>query len=319
MSVVRATFANRYFMKLRQLRYFVSIVDAGSFSRAAQVAHVAQPALSQQIAELENQLGVSLLQRGARGVRATAAGRRLYAEARVILQRVERLPDIVRGQDEEIEGSCRVGMSSTLALILGGRIIAACRAALPKVRLQFTSASSAQLAARLRDQSLDLAVLFEDTPHSGLVHLPLFRRRLFVVSIATESVCATAVNIRSMAGMPLVLPSAPNITRSVLDREFEKVGLVPSVVAEVSLATDILGAVEAGVGNAVLPLARYDELADTGAFEAREIEPPIELTASMVSPADAALTGAGEAVREFICRFLLRHLCEQSESGDDDF
>ena len=71
-------------MKLRQLRYFVTIVDAGSFSRAAQVAHVAQPALSQQIADLEDQLGVSLLQRSARGVNATAAGERLYVEASAI-------------------------------------------------------------------------------------------------------------------------------------------------------------------------------------------------------------------------------------------
>jgi DNA-binding transcriptional LysR family regulator len=73
-------------MKLRQLRYFVTIVDAGSFSRAAQVAHVAQPALSQQIADLEDQLGVSLLQRSARGVNATAAGERLYVEASAILR-----------------------------------------------------------------------------------------------------------------------------------------------------------------------------------------------------------------------------------------
>jgi DNA-binding transcriptional LysR family regulator len=68
-------------MKLRQLRYFVTIVDAGSFSRAAHVAHLAQPALSQQIADLEEQLGVTLLQRSARGVNATAAGQRLYGEA----------------------------------------------------------------------------------------------------------------------------------------------------------------------------------------------------------------------------------------------
>ena len=89
-------------MKLRQLRYFVTIVDAGSFSRAAQVAHVAQPALSQQIADLEDQLGVSLLQRSARGVNATAAGERLYVEASAILRRVERLPEVVRGQCEEV-------------------------------------------------------------------------------------------------------------------------------------------------------------------------------------------------------------------------
>jgi LysR family nitrogen assimilation transcriptional regulator len=72
-------------MQLRHLRYFVKIVEAGSFSRAAATIHVAQPALSQQIAEHEEQLGISLLQRNARGVRPTAAGDVLFREASVIL------------------------------------------------------------------------------------------------------------------------------------------------------------------------------------------------------------------------------------------
>src|SRR5471032_2077550 len=113
-------------MKLRQLRYFVTIVDAGSFSRAAQVAHVAQPALSQQMADLEDRLDVTLLQRSARGVNATAAGERLYVEASAILRRVERLPDVVRGHGEEVEGSVSIGMAF-LASQLAGPIMAACR------------------------------------------------------------------------------------------------------------------------------------------------------------------------------------------------
>ena len=91
-------------MNLRQLRYFVKIVERGSFSRAAEDVHVAQPALSQQIAELEQALGVSLLHRSARGVRATAAGDALYAEAVEILRRIERLPGIARSAGGEADG-----------------------------------------------------------------------------------------------------------------------------------------------------------------------------------------------------------------------
>ena len=79
-------------MQFRQLRYFVKIVEAGSFSRAASVVHIAQPALSQQIAELEERLGVALLQRSARGVRPTAAGDVLYKEASAILHQPDQLP-----------------------------------------------------------------------------------------------------------------------------------------------------------------------------------------------------------------------------------
>jgi DNA-binding transcriptional LysR family regulator len=82
-------------LQLRHLRYFVKIVEAGSFSRAAATIHVAQPGLSQQIAELEEELGVALLQRHARGISPTAAGEVLYREAVVILRQIEQLPGIV--------------------------------------------------------------------------------------------------------------------------------------------------------------------------------------------------------------------------------
>jgi LysR family transcriptional regulator, nitrogen assimilation regulatory protein len=83
-------------VQYRQLRYFVKIVEAGSFSRAAALIYIAQPSLSDQIAELEQALGTPLLLRSARGVRPTAAGEILYREASAILKHLEQLPDIVR-------------------------------------------------------------------------------------------------------------------------------------------------------------------------------------------------------------------------------
>src|SRR5258708_39788778 len=100
-------------MQFRQLRYFVKIVDAGSFSRAASVVHVAQPALSQQIAELEERLGVMLLQRSARGVRPTAAGEIRYQEAVAILQQLGPLPNPIRPETGEPEGNVSPGALST--------------------------------------------------------------------------------------------------------------------------------------------------------------------------------------------------------------
>ena len=89
-------------MQYRHLYYFVKIVEAGSFSQAARTIHVAQPALSQQIAELEASLGISLLQKSARGVRPTAAGQRFYEEASSILRRYENLPGLVRSSAGEV-------------------------------------------------------------------------------------------------------------------------------------------------------------------------------------------------------------------------
>jgi LysR family transcriptional regulator, nitrogen assimilation regulatory protein len=102
-------------MQFRQLRYFVKIVEAGSFSRAASIVHVAQPALSQQVAELEERLGVALLQRSARGVRPTAAGEIFYKEASAILRQLDQLPSVVRSDTDQPEGVVNVGFISSLA------------------------------------------------------------------------------------------------------------------------------------------------------------------------------------------------------------
>src|SRR5271169_1122181 len=149
-------------MQLRHLRYFVRIVEAGSFSRAAATIHVAQPALSQQIAELEEELGVTLLHRSARGVRPTAAGETLYREAAAILQLMEQLPGKVRSTGGETEGAVNLGMTSTLAAFISGPFMEACRAALPKVVLRFITGHSLMIASRIEARTLDFGVVFED-------------------------------------------------------------------------------------------------------------------------------------------------------------
>ncbi|WP_043287537.1 LysR substrate-binding domain-containing protein [Paraburkholderia oxyphila] len=302
-------------MNLRQLRYFVIIVDAGSFSRAAQVAHIAQPALSQQIADLEALLGVTLLQRSVRGVRATAAGERLYVEARAILRRVDRLREIVCEQGGEIEGNVCIGMSSTLASVLGGPIVAACHTALPKVHLKLSSSTSNQLADCIREQTLDLAVLFADAPPRKCASIPLFRQRLFLVRRADGSRARTSVAFSKLAEVPLILPYSPNVTRTVLDRAFAKAGLEPHVVTETDSVTSMVAAVQAGVGGAVLPLGSTEQLSGGRALVSLPIEPPIWITANIVTSAEAPLTAAGESVRDFIAAFVGRQLREHSLAG----
>ena len=108
-------------MHYRHLYYFVRIVEAGSFSQAARTIHVAQPALSQQIAELEASLGVPLLQRSARGVKPTAAGQKFYDEASSILRKYENLPGLVRSNSGRVDGQVSLGMPASLSTTLVGK------------------------------------------------------------------------------------------------------------------------------------------------------------------------------------------------------
>ncbi len=302
-------------MQLRHLRYFVRIVEAGSFSRAAALVHVAQPALSQQIAELEDKLGVTLLQRSARGVRPTAAGEVLYKEASSILRQVEQLPGIVRSSGGDIQGTVGLGMSSTLAASFAGPIIETCRTALPKVVLKFSSLDSESLKGRIDAHTLDLAVVFEDEFVPRFSRKPIFRQRLYYVARGEARRNGAPMSLDDLARVPLVLPGLPNVTRSVVDRAFARAGLQPNIVVEADVLSSVLAAVGQGIGGTVLPRGDLSELSPDAMATPINADPPIALTASTIWSSDFPLTRAGEAVRSVVTELLDRQLRDVPAPG----
>src|ERR1700761_1040089 len=197
-------------MHLRQLRYFVAIVDCGSFSRAANSVYVAQSALSIQIGELEQELGLMLLHRTPRGVRPTAAGEVLYRDALQVLRLFEKIPASVRATGLEAAGSVSLGMSSTLASFMAAPFIKACKEALPNVNLSFLSEDSVSLRNRVERLTLDLAILFEAEASTGVIRTELFKQRFFLLH-ADQSLQEVAdVSLAEVAARPLILPALPN-------------------------------------------------------------------------------------------------------------
>src|ERR1700733_3836180 len=266
-------------MQFRQLRYYVKIVDAGSFSRAAALIHIAQPALSQQIAELEGRLGVSLLHRSARGVRPTAAGEILYREAFAILKQLDQLPGIVRSSNGVAQGTVSVGLASLLGPALVGGFVEACRSGLGKVNLKLAVSDSASLREKLSAQSLDLALVFEDDLDSVFARQPLYRQRLYLFYPQAMAV-GSCVSLEELAKLPLILPSPPNLARESLDRTFSRAGLRPNLIAEVDDFTSILSTLRTGMGTTIFPKGDLAELGD-GIAGPVLIEPPLYMTVSI--------------------------------------
>lgn len=304
-------------MKLRQLRYFVKIVERGSFSRAAADVHIAQPALSQQIAELEQLLGVSLLHRSPRGVRPTSAGEALYKEALEILRRIERLPEIMRSTRGELEGTVSIGMSSTLAAVLAGPFMEANLKVRPKIGLRFITQDSGSLRDRVAEQKLDLAVIFEDQPVTGITRTALLRQRLFLVQRRKTPRTPPNITLARLAERPLVLPTHPNLVRALLDREFAAANVSPRVAAELDVFSSILSAVESGLGDTILPKGDFSDVAGNARMSAIPIDPPLYLTASLISCNDASPTRAVEAVQAGFVDFVRQHLETHPMPGAD--
>ena len=292
-------------MQFRQLRYFVKIVEAGSFSRAAALIHVAQPALSQQIHELEERLGVTLLQRSARGVSPTAAGELLLREATSILHQLDQLPGVVRSGSGEAAGVVSVGLASSMAPILIGPLLERVKTTLPKVNLKLSDDDSGSLEAAVGANNLDMAVVYEDEFVSSSARRPIFRQRLYLVGSQPFFVKdAASASLEQIAKLPLVLPGLPNGRRELINRIFADRGLTPNVVAEADTISSELLAVRSGVANSILPVADRSMFAGGGFAEPIPVEPALWLTCSVISSSDFPLTHAGEAIREILIEFL---------------
>ena len=294
-------------MQYRQLYYFVRIVEAGSFSQAARTIHVAQPALSQHIAELEASLGIALLQRSARGIKPTAAGRRFYDEASSILRRYENLPGLVRSGIGEIAGSASVGMSGSLAPTLAGPFIERCRTAYPEVKLRINDADSDSLREEVEKGRLDLALLFEDEFFPVVHRQPLFRQNHYLVSGKDAApVAGPTISLAEVAKIPLVLPGHLNARRIVINRSFAEAGLSLNVAAETSNVPSELSVVRSGAASTILNLG---DMSGFGDFAPPVlIEPTFYLTCCVIWSNESPLTPAAEGLRKLLIEFMKEHV-----------
>lgn len=301
-------------MQFRHLRYFVKIVEAGSFSRAAALIHIAQPALSKQIAELEDEFGVTLLHRSARGVTPTAAGEVLYRESLKLIRQVDDLPDIVRSSHGEIHGVVCFGMASTMAPALTGRMMEICKATLPKVTLRFITGDSETLREKVAAQTIDLAIVFENTPVTGFTREMLFRQRLYLAS-RKQGVVESSITLAEISQLPLMLPTPTNVLRKAVDRELAAAGLRAEPIAESDLFEVVLSAVKTGLGHAILPKGDFSDMPGHQDIATVPIEPPIYLTACLITTRDKPLTRAAAAIESQLLGFIRSQVGESAFLG----
>lgn len=137
-------------MELRQLRYFVAIVDHGSLSRAARVLHIAQPALTQQIRQLEDEMAAQLLHRSAQGVIATDAGKVFYEHALAILKQVQDAKQAVAQSTDKPSGTVALGIPQSVSNALALPLLNAVRSIYPEITLQLTEELTGNLITQLK-------------------------------------------------------------------------------------------------------------------------------------------------------------------------
>nr|MDP2191407.1 LysR substrate-binding domain-containing protein [Rhodoferax sp.] len=249
-------------MELRQLRYFVRIVELGSMSRAALDLDLVQSALSQQISRLESELSTRLLQRSSKGVVPTEAGLAFFREAQLTLRHAEQA--VRAAQQSRLSGTVSVGLASTTAAVLGVPLMQAMRARYPDVRLHLVESMSGHLTSMLNARQLDLAVLFDTGVARRWSVMPLLEEKLYLMRprLAGEADAATSTSMAQLEGIPLILPTGAHGLRSALDAAFARADIKPQLVAEVDSLTMLMDAVCAGLGCTVQPWAALGRVQD---------------------------------------------------------
>lgn len=167
-------------MDLRQLRYFVTVAERGSFNAAASALNIAQSALSRHVKDLEDELGGALLERGARGVVPTESGKLLLERGRWLLGTLNDIREEVRTENREPTGTVRLGAPASLAELFYAPLAQVFATRFPRVRLELSEGLTEPMCDRLLRGDIDIAIVTSPPPNRHLVYEKLVSEQVFL-------------------------------------------------------------------------------------------------------------------------------------------
>jgi LysR family tcuABC transcriptional regulator len=244
-------------MELKQLKYFVAVVDCGTMSQAAIQLDMVQPALSQQISRLETELSTRLLNRSNRGVSLTEPGVAFYREAVLALRHAEEAARVAK--QARLTGSVSIGLSPSICALVGLPLMLSMKEKYPDVRLHIVEGMSGHLTQMLNARQIDLAILFNDKEAKRWSVTPLLQEKLFVIGKSlsgdqsSSKKMSPKVNLQALKDLPLILPTSGHGLRQAIDRAFANSKLKPKVVAEIDSLDLLMASVVAGLGHTIQP------------------------------------------------------------------
>jgi LysR family cyn operon transcriptional activator len=244
-------------MLLRHLRYLLAVADHGGFTRAAEALHVSQPTLSQQIRQLEETLGVSLFDRTSRMVKPTDAGEAYIECARRVLVELEAGKRALHDVKDLSRGSLRLAMTPTFMAYLVGPLVRDYMARYPNIHLEIFELSMDDIEAGLADDSLDVAIAFDQVRNNEIESIPTFTENLGLMVGRDHPMYErqAALSVDSLAQLEFALLTPDYITRTCIDEYFAQRHIAPKVVIEVNSVNTLLEVVRSTAIATILPVA----------------------------------------------------------------
>lgn len=298
-------------MDLRQLKYFISVVEQGSLTHAAAALHLSQPTLGEHMRHLEEELGVVLFVRHSRGISPTPAALVLKERALHLLGYARDTARIVRDAGGVVRGAVTLGMSPGLNEMFSADLIECTRSAYPGVTINVVEDLSSVLTERManRGETLDLALVsgFELDSAATVDAVRVAEERLYLVGAPGRlGASDRTIPFKALEQFPLLLlgsggQAKPNGLRRYLIQVAEMLGIALNVETELRSVAALRQLVERDLGVAVLPSLAVRQAVDAGKLVARPItDPAITREVCLLAPAGTEPGRAADAVRTLL-------------------
>jgi LysR family nitrogen assimilation transcriptional regulator len=265
-------------MNLKQLEYFVQVAELGSFSKAAVVLDIAQPALSRQVRSLEAELHQQLFLRNGRGVTLTDAGKRLFDHSVAVLQLMAHARDDLGASRNEPIGRVTIGLPPSMGRQLTLPLIDRFKKELPAARLAIVEGLSTHIVEWVTTGRIDIGLVYNPEAQPGLEITPLLQEQLGLVGHAPKGKRKRAalppLPMKELSHYPLIVPERIHAMRRLLDTQAALAGIKLDIAWEVSSVPSIIDLVCAGYGYAVLTASGVAASARSGELVTRRLVDP---------------------------------------------
>ncbi|WP_103106920.1 LysR family transcriptional regulator [Brevibacillus reuszeri] len=246
-------------MDIRQLRYFIAIAEEGQITSAAKRLNIAQPPLSQQLKQMEDELGVILMERSGKRMELTEAGHTLYRQALNIVHQMEEALSEVKETGEGLRGTLSIGVSALSAYRLPEQI-RLFEQKYPLITYKVWKGDTQLLNQWLERRTIEVAIV--RLPHSlnNCMMIPL-EEEPFVLIVPASSPYASheRIHMSEIAQLPLIMPSTPGLgIYDLIVKEFSRLGVEPHVICECPDISLIVSMVAASVGSSIVPHSAWE-------------------------------------------------------------
>jgi LysR family nitrogen assimilation transcriptional regulator len=286
-------------MEIRQFRYFIKIADLGSVSKASRALHIAQPALSQQISQLEAELGQALFSRHSGGMQMTEPGEVFYRHAQRMLKQLADIPTAVRQSAAQPAGNVAVGLPQSTASHYALPLLETVPARFPDVTIEFFDEISGHLLHGLLSGKLDLAVIVSDLDAAMLDATPLMDESLFLISRSDQAPAQRSISLKRLVQLPLALPGLAHGVRAQVEQAVHAAKLeLPSPCIVANSMSIMRDALHRGLAHSVMPWGAVAAEVKAGLFKATPISPALRRRVYVCTAPDMPLSLASQAIRD---------------------